>query len=204
MRVCACACVGFAVLHACTESFGGAEDSRHHPVFVFTPGSRGGPEWAERTVSKSKPIRTHFFCTPPPLLPSPHHPVASPRTDDVTDCCEHCFHGNAHHRFGLHFRQLSLPPFSLPPPPIHSLSFSPSLPTAQPPPHHSPDEKGGGGGLGHWRGGGHREEADRRGQEEETTFTVEQKARLKKFQLWTGCLAGRAAISRVFSVHNSS
>lgn len=31
-----------------------------------------------------------------------------PYTDDVTDCCEHCFYGNAHHRFGLHFRQLSL------------------------------------------------------------------------------------------------
>lgn len=59
---------------------------------------------------KSKPIRMHFCCTPHPPKPHPllPHPVASPRTDDVTDCCEHCFHGNAHHRFGLHFRQLSL------------------------------------------------------------------------------------------------
>uniref|UniRef100_A0A8C7HI60 Phosphoinositide phospholipase C n=1 Tax=Oncorhynchus kisutch TaxID=8019 RepID=A0A8C7HI60_ONCKI len=38
-----------------------------------------------------------------------------PRTDDVTDCCEHCFYGNAHHRFGLHFRQLSLALFSFSP-----------------------------------------------------------------------------------------
>lgn len=42
---------------------------------------------------------------PPNLSP---HPAAFPRTDDVTDCCDHCFHGNAHHCFGLHFRQLSL------------------------------------------------------------------------------------------------
>ncbi|MEQ2212249.1 hypothetical protein XENOCAPTIV_028120 [Xenoophorus captivus] len=40
-------------------------------------------------------------------------PVTSPRTDDVTDCCDCCFHGNAHHRFGLHFRELSLLRFLL-------------------------------------------------------------------------------------------
>lgn len=63
------------------------------------------------------------FPPPHPLLP---HPVASPRTDDVTDCCEHCFHGNAHHRFGLHFRQLSLHSPTTPSLP-HSLPSLPSL-----------------------------------------------------------------------------
>lgn len=39
------------------------------PVFVFTSGCCGGPEWAERTVFKSKPIRMHFCCIPtPPTL----------------------------------------------------------------------------------------------------------------------------------------
>lgn len=115
-------------------SFAAAEGSRHPPVFVFTSGCCGGPEWVERTVSKSKPIRTHFCCPPTPSShPAPPHPVASPRTDDVTDCCEHCFHGNAHHRFGLHFRQLSLPPFSNPPPPLSlSISLSLSLPSLPP------------------------------------------------------------------------
>lgn len=111
------------VFHACAVSFAAVEDSRHPPVFVFTSGCCGGP-----TVFKSKPIRTHFCCNPPPL--SPPHPVASPRTDDVTDCCEHCFHGNAHHRFGLHFRQLSLPPFSKPP----ALPLPPPLSLSPPPP----------------------------------------------------------------------
>lgn len=116
----------FWVFHACAAGFVAAEDSRHPPVFVFTSGCCGGPEWAEKTVSKSKPIRTHFCCIPSPTPPTPR--VTSPRTDDVTDCCEHCFHGNAHHRFGLHFRQLSLPPFSTPPP----LLLYPSL--SLPPP----------------------------------------------------------------------
>lgn len=145
-------------------------------------------------MSKSKPIRTHFCCTPPP------YPVASPRTDDVTVCCEHCFHGNAHHRFGLHFRQLSLPPFSNTPPPqptLHSLSLPlslsvPSRPAAQPL-HHSPDEKE---GLGHKRRGRATERkltaADRKKKRD-----IHRRTRLKKFQLWTGCFAGRVVLSCV-------
>lgn len=83
------------------------------PVFVLTSGSCGGPEWAERTAFKSKPIgHISVAATPSPHTHPPlSHPGASSRTDDVTDCCEHCFHGNANHRFGLHFRQLSFPSF---------------------------------------------------------------------------------------------
>lgn len=90
-------------------------------VFVFTSGYCGGPEWAERIAFNSKPIRMHFCCTPP---------ISSlgrlSRTDDVTDCCEHCFHGNAYHRFGLHFRELSL---HSPTPPPTSYTLHPLLAT---------------------------------------------------------------------------
>lgn len=143
------------------------ETSRHthtHPiptVFVFASGYCGGPEWAERIAFNSKPIRMHFCCTPP--FDHPPLPISSlgrlSRTDDVTDCCEHCFHGNAYHRFGLHFRELSL--HSPTPPPLTSH-------TLRPPPRHpayrtpSSDESrrevgGAGGGRGLvcvWRGGG--------------------------------------------------
>lgn len=56
------------------------------PVFVFTSGCCGGPEWAERTAFKSKPIRMHFCCPLPATHPPTHthtrpslsHSVASP------------------------------------------------------------------------------------------------------------------------------
>lgn len=164
-------CVGF---HACSVSFAAMEDSRHPLVFVFTSGCCGGPELVERTVFKSKPIRMHFCCTHPPFLtPTPlPHPVTSPRTNDVTDCCEHCFHGNAHHRFGLHFRQLSLPPFSNQPlPPSLSPSLSP-LPAAKPP-HYSPDKKE---GLGHKAGwGGTQRKLTAADRKKNRTFTGGQK-----------------------------
>lgn len=48
------------------------------PVFVFTSGYCGGPEWAERIAFNSKPIRMHFCCTPPTPPPPFPHLVASP------------------------------------------------------------------------------------------------------------------------------
>lgn len=53
------------------------------PVFVFTSGYCGGPEWAERIAFNSKPIRMRHFCCarPPPSISSLGR---LSRTDDVT------------------------------------------------------------------------------------------------------------------------
>lgn len=111
------------------EGFCASADSRRPHVFAFTSGCCRGPEWTERTASKSKPVTAPFCCIPSPLSPPPH-PAASSCTDDVTDCCEHCFHGNTHHRFGLHFRQLSLPPFLSHHPPSICAPCHPPFPVA--------------------------------------------------------------------------
>lgn len=137
-KVCVCGVSLFGVLDACPECFGCVEDYRHYPVFVFTSGSRGGPEW--RTVSKSKPIRTHFCCNPPFLLPIPTTQSPLPRTDDVTDCCEQFPWKRPPPLWPTFQAALSpsirpTPPF---PPPSLSLSptlsfcLCPSLPAAQP------------------------------------------------------------------------
>lgn len=115
----------FGVLDACTECFGRVEDYRHHPVFVFTSGSHGGPEW--RTVSKSKPIRTHFCCNPPFLLPIPTTQSPLPRTDDVTDCCEQFPWKRPPPLWPTFQAALSPRPFAQPPPPPPSFSLSLSL-----------------------------------------------------------------------------
>lgn len=132
--VCVCGVSLFVVLDACPECFGRVEDYRHYPVFVFTSGSRGGPEW--RTVSKSKPIRTHFCCNPPFLLPIPTTQSPLPRTDDVTDCCEQ-FPWKRPPPLWPTFQAALSPSIRPTPPPLSlspTLSFClcPSLPAAQP------------------------------------------------------------------------
>lgn len=106
-----------------------------------------------RRESRLTPSQSGCISVAPPHPP----PISSlgrlSRTDDVTDCCEHCFHGNAFHRFGLHFRELSLhSPTPHPPSPLTSHTLRPLLTTQ--PSHPSSDENrrevGGG-----WVGGAH-------------------------------------------------
>lgn len=108
-------------------------DKLPDPPPSLSSGCCGGPEWAERIAFNSKPIRMHFCCTPRPPISSLGRLSC---TDDVTDCCEHCFHGNAYHRFGLHFRELSLHSPTPPPPPLsHPTLCVPSLPPSLLTPH---------------------------------------------------------------------
>lgn len=139
-------------------------DKLPDPPSSLSSGCCGGPEWAERIAFNSKPIRMHFCCTPRPPISSLGRLSC---TDDVTDCCEHCFHGNAYHRFGLHFRELSLHS-PTPPPPLTSHTLRPLFATQ--PSHPSSDENrrevgGGFGGGPHCCG-----QEERHGQKEKTTL----------------------------------
>lgn len=171
------------------------------PVFVFTSGCCGGPEWAERTVFKSKPIRMHFCCIPTPP-PSPSSPS---RLSPYWWC---------HWLLWTLFPwkrppplwptfQAALPPFSNHPLPPSLSPLSP-FPAAQPP-HHSPDEKE---GLGHKRRGEGGVGGVLRGSwllrtGRGTGHSQEDKNKAEKVPALDWWSVGRVVLPRDLGVHNS-
>lgn len=153
----------------------------------------------ERTVSKSKPIRTHFCCAPPHHLP-PQSPLPVLMMSLT-----------AVNTVSMETPTTALAYISGSSPSLHSpnapLSRSPSPPLPLPPsplPATRPPHREGGPRTleGRW-GVAERKltSADRK--KKRHSQQNKKKARLKKFQLWTGRVVRRFALSGVFSVHSS-